>query len=323
MNGNQLIYNCHSLHEIMTEPRGKSPEELYADAKANLEKLSIEYNAIANKQTKRAQNILKKIRETNTEILMYEQQRHRVRLSDTCIKRIIKTYASNVRGRREILSNKYIDKGLQREQTAITLLSSVLFKVYRKNTMRLNNNWLTGEPDLFDGAGLVGCKETIDTKASFSYETFLQTFIDGLNSAYEYQGHGYMDLTGAEKHTVAYCLVNGTQKRIMDEKFNAAKQLEVLDPFNSDSSEYIAQCKQIERNHIFDIDEFAKENPGFDFHSEVKTIKGKSHWDFDIEPAKRINLFTFKRDESVINEIHKKVETCNQWAQEMLFKPNR
>jgi hypothetical protein len=121
------------------------------------------------------------------------------------------------------------------------------------------------------------------------------------------QGHGYMALTGAKKHSIVYCLVNGTQQAIDDEKRRLAYAMHVLDPSARNNPEYIEKCKQIEINHIFDIQAFMKEYPWYEFENDANT------WQYDIPMEERIFIQSFERDDVLIDKINGRVKECRKW----------
>ncbi len=213
--------------------------------------------------------------------------------------------------RREEIDSKFLTKGNQREQDAITLLSRVKKIFFKKNDIRLSNEYITGEPDTYIGKSIHEADETFDTKASWSAHTFFRAQSE-LNDLYLYQGHGYMALTGAKKHTVAYCLINGLPQAIDDEKKKLAYKMNLLDP--STSQEYKDRCKQIEINHIFDINAFVKENPYYEFYNDL------DKWDFDIPMTERVFTYTFNRDEELIQKLYNRIVDCRKWMNANLFK---
>lgn len=100
------------------------------------------------------------------------------------------------------LTNKYVRKGIEVENQSIELLNSVLFTNYTKNTVRMNNEWLTGECDIDTG------EEIIDIKSSWSLDTFPALPEDINLKDYEMQLRGYMMLYNRPKATLAYCMVD-------------------------------------------------------------------------------------------------------------------
>ena len=98
--------------------------------------------------------------------------------------------------------SKYTDKGLIVEDEAINLLSRVVGVEYQKNFERKENEFISGECDIDAG------DKIIDTKASWSLNTFPCFSEDGENADYEWQGRAYMWLWDRPKFEIAYCLVS-------------------------------------------------------------------------------------------------------------------
>lgn len=324
INTNDILFRCSSLGYLLTEGKEKSNLEKYIEAKAASIKYTTEYNALQNKATKTAAALHQRILNKNTEVLTLEKSKNDFTPSETCRKQLIRVYAQ-CRGRYEELKNKYLDKGNARENDAITLLSLVLKKFYKKNKERKYNEFIQGEWDLHEEVeGII--KETLDTKCSWSYITFLESKESELNPIYDYQGQGYMWLTGAEKHTVCYCLVNGTFKYIIDKIRALAWKFSILDGDISDDPDFIKAVQQLERNHIFDIDAFMKEcrQEGHDFQPKndvwYDEEKDKFFWNYDIAREDRIHTKVFYRDEEKINKIKNGVINWRGYLNRKFFK---
>lgn len=234
----------------------------------------------------------------------------RVEFTEAQIDKMIEVYNYCIEGRTEEIKNKFLEKGNVREQDSITLLSRVTKKLYKKNTIRLSDDLTTGEPDLFEGATITTAEETLDTKTSWSLGTFSKAKKNDLKKDYFWQGQTYMNLTGAKKHTVAFCLVNSTAEIIMQEKQRAVWKYGSGKPFNP---EYIEECKQIEINHIFDLNEFMEENPGF--HLQNKIID----WKYNIVKEKRMHAISFDRDTTAINKMRFRLLDCRKWIENNLM----
>ena len=99
-------------------------------------------------------------------------------------------------------SSKYMEKGIRMEDQSIDLINSVLFTSYKKNTERKENDWITGECDIFTG------DQIIDIKSSWSLETFPCLSAHGEDKTYEWQLRAYMWLWDVDKASIAYCLVS-------------------------------------------------------------------------------------------------------------------
>lgn len=213
----------------------------------------------------------------------------------------------------EEIKSKYLDKGNEREEDALTLISRVHGKMYKKNTVRLYNNFLTGEPDCFLGQSIQQAETIIDAKTCWSMGTFLESKEKALEPAYRFQGHSYMDLTGAQQHIVARCLVNGTAAAINDEKRRLSWKMGIIDMEATDNESFFEKCRQIEVNHIFDMFAFKEENPNFDFHNDL------SAWNYDVPMKERLFTFTIDRDEAEIQRIHAIVMKARAHINKNLF----
>lgn len=106
------------------------------------------------------------------------------------------------------ITSKYMDKGIQVEDQSIELLNSVLFTDYKKNTERKENDWITGECDIFTGDMIY------DIKSSWSLDTFPVLASQGEDKTYEWQLRAYMWLWNVDKAAIAYCLVNTPEELI-------------------------------------------------------------------------------------------------------------
>ena len=107
-----------------------------------------------------------------------------------------------VYGYDEDISSKAMEKGILVEDHSIALYNEVFFTDHKKNTVRRDNEWITGECDIFAPGKI------IDIKSSWSLATFPATSAAGENKGYEWQGRAYMWLWDVDEFEIAYCLVN-------------------------------------------------------------------------------------------------------------------
>lgn len=103
----------------------------------------------------------------------------------------------------KVVETKYMDKGLMCEAEAIDFLNHLWFQNYQKNTVRLQDEYLTGECDI-----LVPGVETIDTKVCWDLSTFPLLSEDAHDTMYEWQGRGYMRLYDVPQHRVVFVMLN-------------------------------------------------------------------------------------------------------------------
>jgi hypothetical protein len=223
---------------------------------------------------------------------------------------LIDVFASQYYGRKEEINNKFLNKGNAREEDSVTVVSRLTKTLFVKNDKRLRNAYIQGEPDMFIGESIDTAQHTVDTKTSWSLHTFLRSKYKKLDPLYYWQGVGYMDLTGAQSHTVAFCLVNGLPEVIMKEKKDLAFRIKETD-LTSDA--FKNKCKQIEINHIFDIEAFIKECPNFPFDNDIDS------WRFDIPLKERMHVVKFRRNEADIRKMHDRVLQCREHLEKTFY----
>lgn len=108
------------------------------------------------------------------------------------------------------VSSKPIEKGILVEPESIALLNRVRGLDLQKNAERRENDWITGECDLFDEARRRGH----DLKSSWSFATFPISLADCQDKVYEWQMCGYMWLWNADEWEVNFALVNTPEQLI-------------------------------------------------------------------------------------------------------------
>ena len=133
-----------------------------------------------------------------------------------------------VYGFNEVISSKYMDKGIQCEDAAIELYNNVFFTNHVKNKERLTNDFITGECDI-----LVPKKEVIDIKCAWSLATFPATSEEvaaiAKKSGYDWQGRAYMWLYDVPSFRVAYAMVSTPEELIKYEQIEL-HEVDQIDP---------------------------------------------------------------------------------------------
>lgn len=250
-------------------------------------------------------------RSSGTGYLMTDPRSKTETLSETTKTHLIDVFVSEKYGRREEIQGKTLDKGNECEEDGITLLSRVNKKFYKKNEEHLSNEFIKGTPDLFEGKDIFNANVIIDTKLSWSAHTFFRAQKE-INKIYEWQVQSYMWLTGAKEAYVAYCLVNGTVAAIDDEKRRLGWKMGLIDP--GSNPEYIDKCKQIEINHIFDLELFLEHHPNYDLYNNILD------WKYDMPIEERVFKFHVKRDDEKIEKLRQRIIDCREWMNKELFK---
>lgn len=113
----------------------------------------------------------------------------------------------------EVVTGKYMEKGIIVEDESIELYNAVHFTNYTKNKVRLSDDWITGECDI-----IIPEAKGIDIKSSWSLATFPATSAAGHDKLYEWQCRGYMRLWNVPVWEVAYCMVNTPDELIKYEQ---------------------------------------------------------------------------------------------------------
>ena len=228
--------------------------------------------------------------------------------SITCQRKLVQIYRELTWGRRASKTNKYTEKGTKVEENSITTYCRVKKTMYKKNDVRLTNDFFTGEFDLYEGVEILKANKIIDIKSSYDWTTF-PSICDKLEPKYDYQIHTYMDLTGASNGVIAHVLENNTPEAINKLKLFAKYEKGMLDSGGNESDAYIAKCVEIEKNHIYDIELFKKSLETFDELFEFHTL----NWHYDIPIHQRVHEIEVVRDEAKIEKMKNRVIECREW----------
>ena len=138
------------------------------------------------------------------------------------------------------LSTRQIRKGLEYEPESIELLNAVRFTDYKKNTERLSNEHITGEPDI------VTDNSIIDIKTSWSLETFPATISEGESSLYEWQLRAYMYLFNKPLAELIYCMIDTNDDLLNDFDNLSIHKVKHIEPAKR------ITCLKFERNTLYE-----------------------------------------------------------------------
>lgn len=228
-------------------------------------------------------------------------------LSKTAQSHCIEIFAKWYYHRHEDVYSKYFDKGNLVEEDSITLLSVTEGKMYRKNDGTFVNDYFIGTPDILT---LEGDTVTVvdDTKSTYDIFTFLDQKFEKLSKDNYYQLQGYMDLTGAKSANIRRCLVNATPVLIDDEKRSLMYKMRA----SVSDEAYIEKCKMLERNMIYDMALFRKQNPDYMLQLDL------SEWKYDIPAKDRIVTIPVLRDDAEIQRAYTRVTAARQFIQTLM-----
>tara|TARA_R110000772_G_scaffold65896_1_gene147064 strand:+ start:472 stop:1431 length:960 start_codon:yes stop_codon:yes gene_type:complete len=232
------------------------------------------------------------------------------RLPKTMISELRKIHRAETFGRNFSFTNKYVQKGIEQEEAAITIYQYYRNRVLKiptffiNNKERLYNDWISGEADLTDTNNFKECNEGYDTKCSWELDTFPFPE-DVLDPSYEVQNQCYMWLSSTGKWITASVLVNCTERLLDNEKKKWFYSMG--SPMNEDDknySEYIEKAKETEKKLIFEYDKFVSDNPG---HLLEITREEWYENDYDIPLKDRVIEKHSVRNESTIEEIKTRI----------------
>jgi len=228
-------------------------------------------------------------------------------ISATAKNELLKLYLQHEYKRTDDITSKYIDKGIAVESEAIDIWRRHTGHIVFKNETRFRNAYISGVPDL-----LVKKNDAVlfvpDIKSSWSLHTFYNSKIDDIDTNYFWQGQAYCWLVGAPYAVFVFVLCNATSTLLDDEKHKAAWRMGSID---TESPEYIARCKQIERNMIFDMDKFKRDYPYTHIHH------APDEWVYDIPVEKRIHEKVVQFDQESIDELMERVPMWREYVNKL------
>ena len=268
----KTLVRCSAIGLIMSDPRGYITEK------------QLETIRIMEAKAK----LTDKQREEYLTLLAKREESYNLPLSDSCKSYLVEVFAFCKWGKLikpTLEGNKYLQKGKMVENDSIALVSFLDETPYEKNEERLNNEWLTGEVDLYDGELLIKADKVIDVKSSWSLDTFLANLVGSPNPLWWWQMQGYLDLCNSQQGELHICLVSTPEPLINDEKRRLFYRMNCV---TDQDPKYLEAAQQLELNMTFD----------------------------DIPANERRLIFKVDRDDDAIERIHRKVERCREWLGE-------
>jgi hypothetical protein len=231
-----------------------------------------------------------KVRCSSIHHIMTEPKVKSETLSEGCKTHLIDLFVAKKYGRHTEIKSKYTDKGNMVEEDSITLYSRIKKTFFKKNDERINNSFIEGTPDFYEGTSIYKAERVIDTKSSFDIYTFFRAKYKPLNMDYWWQLQGYMALTGAKVSTLAYCLIDTPNNILEDEK---RRLFYSMGGNNSNEKDFLEACEKIDRLHRYD----------------------------DIPMEDRLHETEILRDDAAIEKIYKKVVECRKYMKEKFNFP--
>ena len=256
----KILFNASLSGGFLSDKQGNSFTDVMANKLIELEKeketgLNINGNKVKFEGTKKPDELAELIKRRDAPD----------ELSDTAKTIVRQTWRKLELGIEKQIKSKYLDKGTYNEEDSISLLTDVENVIYVKNTERKENNFFTGECDVFKE--FPDKKIVIDTKTCWDSETFMNASASLDN---EVQGEIYMELWDADEFHLKFCLIDCPPHLLEREKKYATDKF--YDKEMSDEELYMVDelvkpiHEQIERNLIF------SNNPNIKKEDCIKTF---------------------------------------------------
>lgn len=294
MDFTKSLMHCSIIAFLMSEGKEKTPRQLWEDACDSRDEWKAKYAALDERKKGMATgvNMLKKIAAWEEKVTELAKNKDEEPLSQTAKSYLKKYYAYLKYGKWSAAldkGNKYTNKGKLAEKDSIALCSRLDNREYRKNTVRLTNEYLTGEPDvIFIIDAIVLILYILDVKTSWDIETFMDCLGKDLNPLYWWQLQAYFALTGASSGEVSYCLVDTPETILLQEKYYLAQRMNAAIDVSTDP-EYLAAEKDLINNMTFG----------------------------DIPEKDRRIRFIVERDDEAIAKMYKRIDKAREYLAEV------
>lgn len=200
-NWDEFKCRCSSIHKIMSNGKGKG----------SLSQTQLDELKLLKMKLDTDKKLTERQKERFTELTLREDAPVKYTFGDTCIEylgEVYSLYKYDMVPISKEMELEQIQKGRLAEADSISLLSFVDDAFYSKNEERIHNDFLIGEPDIFNGEEIMTSSKIIDVKNSFDMPGFIKKINVPILGANKLQVQGYMDITGAQEGEIAHCLVS-------------------------------------------------------------------------------------------------------------------
>lgn len=238
-------------------------------------------------------------------------------LSESAKTHLIDVYVSNQYNRFTEINGKFLDKGNDCEEDSITTISRITKTFYKKNEEHLENEFIKGTPDLYEGESIASAEVIRDAKSSWDIYTFHRAISKDLDDKYYWQGTGYMWLTGAKKCFIDYCL-NNTPYHLVNREllYESYKQPE------GDTPGWIEL--QIIANHVYDRATLDKYIAQRGIKIEGEYAEAVYNGFVEVPVNKRHYAFAFERNDDDIERLKARIIKGREYIEglESMFHPS-
>lgn len=295
-NFSKALIHCSAVYYIVCPGKTKTPKQKYEEILKILTDERLKYDNMADHLLLRASGLTKaaKIAGLEYELSKLESTKHLDPIPTGARSYLKRIYGELKYGKKTAYKergNKYTNKGKLAEANALKLISELDGIEYKKNEIRIENDFLSGIPDTFIGKNIYEAEYIPDVKSSWDWDTFSDSLDKGLNPLYWWQIQGYLALTGANEGEVSYCLVNMPESLLNDELLGLANRLQkTLDTIDvTITTEYKEGALNLINNLTFD----------------------------NIPAPQRRQKFEVKRNDEAIAKMYETIPKCREYLHEL------
>lgn len=295
----KALIHCSAVYYILAPGKEKTPKQKYEYMKIVLDEEMQKYDDMGDRKQGMTNGLKKaaKIAGLEYELNKLEATKHIDPLPTTAKSYLKRVYGELKYGKKTAYKekgNKYTNKGKLAEADSLKLISDLDGIEYKKNEIRIDNEFLSGIPDTFIGKDIYNAEYIPDVKSSWDWDTFSDSLDKDLNPLYWWQIQGYLALTGASAGEVSYCLISMPESLLMDEirllEGRLQKTMNLIDV--TITKEYKESALALVNNLTFD----------------------------NIPPKDRRQKFEVKRNDDAINKIYETIPKCREYLQELQEK---
>jgi len=223
----------------MTNPKGKSNQTKYNEAKNSHEKKLQEWLDSKNKETAAAKKLADQCGILRIKMAELEPKLGIPLLSSVCKKKLIEIYITAKTGFEKDIVSKYLEKGLAVEEDSITLYSEYTGEFHKKNKVRLGNGWVNGECD--EQSDIVR-----DYKSSWDIFTHFAKLTEPISKLNYWQMQCYLWLWNKQSGSVINTLINTPLFLVLQE------EKKMLYENSWTNEDYQLACEELRAKHCYD-----------------------------------------------------------------------
>jgi hypothetical protein len=264
----------------MTEPKEKSNKQKLSEDDAKYAEHCEKIDSTKNKETATYAKLLEsriKVRQEIDRLLTIQDVPN---LSQTCKTKLAEVFTVETTGRTKDIKSKYLEKGLLKEEDAITDYCMLTGQMLKKNKIEKENEYLHGTIDVLEDDFV------LDTKCCWDIFSFDAKAFKPLDTDYYWQLQAYMWLWNKPSSKLIYSLQNTPTHLIEKER----KRL--LFEFIGTDEDWIAAEKELLFLHQYD----------------------------DLPLERKNRIYEVKRDDEAIDRIKSRIIECRNYLNNISYE---